>query len=454
MKSIRSLMDRLIPRAAAALLLAFGVAATSHAQMYGPPPARPQSPSQPSTQPSTQPPLQSPAQTQPQSQAQPQASPFRPEIVAPLKTAEELIRAGKFGEALAKIREAEAIPDRTATENVAIERMRAIAASGAGDAPTANRSFEIVLAAGGLTPAERTKMLEVLAKLNFQAKDYPKAASWASRYMSEGGTNAQIRGILIQSYYLAGDCANAARELRAAVDADAKSGGVLAQDWLELLTNCYAKLGDDAGYAFALEKLLANYPKKEYWADAIRRVESKSSFASHNALDGLRLRHATGTLEGTTAYASMTKLAMDAGLPAEAKRIADEGFASGALGAGADADAQKRLRDMAAKQVVEDQKQLVQSAKAASNARDGNALVNVGFAYVSGGQFDTGIPMMEQGIAKGGLRRPDEAKLHLRIAYLSAGRKADAAKTFQSIGGADGTAELARLWLILARRPS
>jgi hypothetical protein len=63
------------------------------------------------------------------------------------------------------------------------------------------------------------------------------------------------------------------------------------------------------------------------------------------------------------------------------------------------------------------------SAKRQSCERlgDGNALVNVGFAYVSGGQFDTGIPMMEQGIAKGGLRRTTRRSLHLGIAYLSAG---------------------------------
>ena len=451
MESIRSLPGRLVRRAApAALLLAFGgVVATSSAQTYWPPPARPAAQPQPQSQPQPQAPSQPPSQSQTPSEAQPNA--FRPQILTPLKAAEELIRAEKFGEALVKIREADAVPNRTATENVAIERMRAIAASGAGDVPTATRSFETVLAAGGLTPAERAKMIEVLAQLYFKAKDYPKASSWASRYASEGGTNAEIRGLMIQSLYLAGDCANAARELRALVDAEAKSGGAPTQEWLQLLTNCYAKLGDDAGYAFALEKLLASYPKKEYWADAIRRVESKGSFANHNALDVLRLRHATGTLDGTPSYATMTRLAMDAGLPAEAKRISDEGFASGALGTGADADAHKRLRDTAAKQVVEDQKQLVQSAKA---ARDGNALVNVGFAYVSGGQFDTGIPLMEQGIAKGGLRRPDEAKLHLGIAYLSAGRKADAVKTFQGVGGADGTAELARLWLIFAQRPS
>ncbi len=141
-------------------------------------------------------------------------------------------------------------------------------------------------------------------------------------------------------------------------------------------------------------------------------------------------------------------------LPAEAKRISDEGFASGALGSGADAEAQKKLRDAAAKQVIDDQKQLPQSAKAATAASGGVALVNVGFAYVSAGQFDTGIPMMEQGIARGGLPRPDEARLHLGIAYLSAGRKADAVRVFRDVGGTDGTADLARLWLIHAQRPS
>ena len=151
---------------------------------------------------------------------------------------------------------------------------------------------------------------------------------------------------------------------------------------------------------------------------------------------------------------AMAQRAMAAALPAEAKRISDEGFASGALGTGAEAEAQKKLRDAAAKQVIDDQKQLPQSAKAATAASGGVALVNVGFAYVSAGQFDTGIPMMEQGIARGGLPRPDEAKLHLGIAYLSAGRKADAVRMFRDVGGTDGTADLARLWLIHAQRPS
>jgi len=70
------------------------------------------------------------------------------------------------------------------------------------------------------------------------------------------------------------------------------------------------------------------------------------------------------------------------------------------------------------------------------------------------GQYDTGIRLMEQGIAKGGLRQPDDAKLHLGIAYLAAGQKPKAVDAFKGVGGADGTADLARLWLIQAQRPA
>ncbi len=59
---------------------------------------------------------------------------------------------------------------------------------------------------------------------------------------------------------------------------------------------------------------------------------------------------------------------------------------------------------------------------------------------------------MEQGIKKGGLRRPEDAKLHLGIAYLQAGQKAKALQTFKTVGGTDGAAELARLWTVQARR--
>ena len=88
----------------------------------------------------------------------------------------------------------------------------------------------------------------------------------------------------------------------------------------------------------------------------------------------------------------------------------------------------------------------------AAASKDGNALVNLGYAYVTAGQFDKGIGMIEEGIAKGNLKNPDEAVLHLGMSQLQAGKKAAAIKTLKSVQGKDGTADLARYWIIYANQ--
>ena len=77
--------------------------------------------------------------------------------------------------------------------------------------------------------------------------------------------------------------------------------------------------------------------------------------------------------------------------------------------------------------------------------------MNNGSAYVSFGEVDKGIALIEQGISKGGLKRPEDAKLHLGLAYLQANNKSKAAQIFKTIQGNDGTGELARLWELFSR---
>ena len=52
--------------------------------------------------------------------------------------------------------------------------------------------------------------------------------------------------------------------------------------------------------------------------------------------------------------------------------------------------------------------------------------------------------MMEAAIKGGGLKRPDDAKLRLGQAYAMAGNKSKAVSTLRTVGGKDGTAEIAR----------
>jgi hypothetical protein len=84
-------------------------------------------------------------------------------------------------------------------------------------------------------------------------------------------------------------------------------------------------------------------------------------------------------------------------------------------------------------------------------SKEGNDLVKVGMNYVFEGKADKGINLVEQGIKKGGLKRPEDAKLSLGYAQVHAGQKARGAQTLKSVQGTDGTADIARLWALYAR---
>jgi tetratricopeptide (TPR) repeat protein len=380
--------------------------------------------------------------------AQTKGEAVRPEVGKPLQAAQELIKSHKYKEAIAKISEAENAGNKTAYESFLIQQMRGSAAMAAGETETAIKAFEAVIASGRLPPPEQLKIIQAVAGMHYRAKDYAKAATWAARYMKEGGTDPQMRTVLLQAHYLNNDCASVSRMLQGASQGEEQSGRRPGEDELQIMSSCYIKQKDNTGYLTALEKLVTYYPKKDYWADLVGRIQRKPGFSDRLSLDVFRLKLATGNLSSTADYMEMTQLALQAGVPSEARKLVEQGFAAGARGTGADAERPKRLRDLA-----------VKSAEAPANgeteaaaAKDGTALVNNGFNLVAKGQADKGIALMETGIRIGGLRRPEDAKLHLGIALLQGGHKARAIQVFKGVQGADGTADLARLWVIHANR--
>src|SRR5438105_1067107 len=374
----------------------------------------------------------------------------RPDVGKPLQAAQEAIRAGKYKQALDKVREAERVGGRTADENYLIERMRLEGASGAGDVETAARSCEAV--SGRVSGADKLKMIESLAGAYYRARDYNKAMQWGQRYFREGGTSGAIRTLLIQSQYLAGDFAGAAKELRTEIEQAEKIGSAPGEDRLKLLVNATLKLNDTNGYVWALERLVTYYPKKEYWVDLLARLQRKPNFSDRLALDTYRLSLATGSMSAANDYMEMGQLALQAGFPNEAKQVIDKGFAAGVLGTGKEAERHKRLRDLVAKKVDEDKKEQADKLDEAEAAKDGTALINSGMNLVSNGDKANGLALRHKSIAKANLKRPDDARLHLGIAQLVAGDNSRAVATLREVKGNDGTADLARLWSLFARK--
>jgi hypothetical protein len=376
----------------------------------------------------------------------------RPEIGKPLQAAQEMIKAQRFKEALGKVREAEAVGPRNANETYLVERMRMSAAAGAGDMETAARSLDAL--GGRMSGPDKLRMVESIAVGYYRAQQYAKAMQWSQRYFREGGTSPAIRTMLIQSQYLSGDFSGAAKELMAEVQGAERSGSPPPEDRLKLLLNAATRQGDNNAYVYAMEKLVTYYPKKEYWVDLMSRIQRKSTFSDRLALDAYRLSLATGSMTAPADFMEMAQLALQADLPTESKQVVDKGFAAGVLGAGPEAGRHKRLRDLVVKRLSEDTASRAVDESAANAAKTGDALVVVGMNNVYSGQAAKGVGLIQQGIAKDSLKRPEDAKLHLGIAQLVAGDKAKALATFKTVQGTDGTADLARLWALYARRSS
>ncbi|HSW24790.1 MAG TPA: hypothetical protein VLJ62_18655 [Burkholderiaceae bacterium] len=386
--------------------------------------------------------------------ADPAAKTLRPDVANAVNAAQEAARAGQKEQAEAKLREAAAVPNLSMFEQAVIERGRGSVSLSGRDWTQAIRSLEVVVASNQFSGADQLQMVELLAKLTYQEKDYLRAVSWLRRYLQEGGSDASLRDLLPQALYLANEFKAAAEEIETRVAADEAAGRTPPEQTLRLLLSSYVQAKDDAGYVRSLERMAMSYPKPEYWSDLLSRVTKQPGFSERLWLDVYRLRLAANLMRNADEYVDMANLALTAGYPSEALKVIDRGMSLSLLGNGKDAANHTALRERASKAAEKDSADLARAESSARSAREGDALVNVGYAHVTAGVPNKGVPLMEQGVAKGNLRRADEARLHLGLALWQAGRKDDAVKALAEVKGNDGSAGLARVWSAFVRSPA
>ena len=371
----------------------------------------------------------------------------RPEVGKPLQAALEAIKAKHGKEALARAREAQAVPNKTPYESYLTTRVLGQAAVVAGDGATAASALETAAASSSAPDSERRQLLAGAAAQYYQLKEYSKAATLASRYLQQGGTDKQIRTLYVQALYLSNQFSAAAREISVDIDAEEAAGKTPSEEQLQLLANAYLQTKDTLMYGRAMEKLVAYYPKREYWQTAIYNAVSRPGFSERLQIDVARLKLDTGTMRGADDYLEYAQMALLEGFAAEATKVIDKGYAAGVLGTGPDAARHHRLRQMAAKNLAEDKKNM--AANASQDSKDGKTAFNDGFNYVLNGQSEKGLALMQQGLKLGtGFQRIDHAKLQLGYAYHVAGQNERAIQTFKTVQGSDGAAALARLWVI------
>jgi hypothetical protein len=379
----------------------------------------------------------------------------RAEMVKPLTAAQDLLKTGQGKEALARLKEAEALPNPSPYEAFMIERLRAPAALSAGEKAQAVRTLEWLLGSDQLDPADKMPMTVALTQTAFELRDYSRSARWAQRYIDGGGTDSRVRLLLPQSLYLGGDRSGAAKILAPLVDADTAAGVKTAEITIRLLASAQSEATDIKPYVRTLERLAELYPKPEYWSELADRLARQENFAERLRLDLLRFKRSVGVLKEADEFFEMAQMSNQAGYPAESARVVEEGFAAKLLGEGKDGASQRQFRDQVNRAAAKDRASLADSEAGARKSGAPESLLAIGFALATDGDPARGLPLIELAFAaKTPLRRLDEARLHLAQTQWWAGRKDAALATLATVQGSDGSSDLARLWGTYLRSPA
>ena len=371
-------------------------------------------------------------------------------VAKPLKDASELVRAGKAKEALAKLN---GVTAANADDTYMIARIRGAAYQRLGDNGAAAQNLEAAFATGKVPAGEVGSLAESIAGTYAQMKANSKALAWVEKAKAAGDNSASLHQIQDYVQGSSGDYGQIARDNAAKVQAAESAGRRPEEDDLLRLADAYRHTGNKGGDLQVKEKLVTYYPSnKQYVGIYLSDIVGKTGFSSRFALDLLRLRLASGNLTTAADYMEMAQLLLQAQLPAEAKTVVDKGYSAGILGTGPEAARQQRLRDLTNKNAADAVASIAKRTADAKAAKDGNDLVAIGTEYASMGKYDEGIALIQEGIAKDNLKRPEDAKLRLGVAMLQSGKSKPAAvKQLRTVQGTDGAPDVARLYIAVGQ---
>jgi Tfp pilus assembly protein PilF len=370
-------------------------------------------------------------------------------VIKPLKAAQDALAQKKYDEALSHIREAQNAPgEKTAYDTWVINVLTLQIYQQKQDIGALMPVLANMAQSQYATAEQQKVWFKSLAQYSFQQKDYPKAIDYAEQAEKHGSTDSDTVLLVAKAEYLAGKYKDAATTLQDLVSKEEKPD----EESLKMMWQFDLKANDESGAAKAVEKLVAYYPKPEYWQNALAPLERMDIKDEHVKLDAYRLKSDVGVMHLPSDYAEMAEIAFDVGYPGLTQTVLQEAFSKNIFTDQRDKDRYQHLLDGAKQRAAADQAQLPMQEKQADSAATGDALVQVGAAYLSYGQLDKAVASIGRGISKGGLKSPEEANLLLGIAQLKMKNTAEAEHSFDKVASSSNMAyaRLGRLWALHA----
>ncbi len=305
------------------------------------------------------------------------------------------------------------------------------------------QAYENVVAQPDIPVAMEMNTRFTIAQLYFVQEDWKKGINALLQWfdMTEN-PNANAYVLLAQGYYQTKEYDKALKNVEIAINMYKDKGKLPREQWYNLARFLYFEKGNIGKTVEILEELLTHYPKKQYWVQASHMYGEQKK--EKRQLAAMETAYVQGMLDKGTEQVTMAYLYLNAEVPYKAAKVMDKGLSDGSIEG---KSKNWEIAGSAWRQAQEVDKSIPAMEKAAALSDEGELYARLGNIYLDGDQYKKAITAINKGLQKGGVRRPDTARLVLGMAYFNDKQYAKAREAFQAAGRDERSAKYADQWL-------
>ncbi|RZO71707.1 MAG: tetratricopeptide repeat protein [Halieaceae bacterium] len=298
------------------------------------------------------------------------------------------------------------------------------------DYPQSLRYYEQVIAQPDIPLAMEINTRFTIAQLYFVQEKWQQGIDALLMWFEMNEKpNAGAYVLLAQGYYQVKRYDMALDNVETAIAMHEGEGKLPKEQWYNLARFLYFDKEDFDSALDVLNTLIIYYPKKQYWVQASHLYGEKKDEPRQLAL--MEAAYEQGFLDRSSELVTMAYLYLNAEAPYYAGSVIQKGFADELV---EDKSKNYELAGSAWAQAREVAKSIPMMEKAAAKSEEGELYVRLGNVYLDGDQFQKSADSIIKGLNKGGVKRPDQARLALGMAYFNLGDYDEARKAFRAAG--------------------
>lgn len=254
--------------------------------------------------------------------------------------------------------------------------------------------------------------------------------------------NATAYILLAQGYYQLKDYDSALKNVETAISMHETEGKLPKEQWYNLARFLYFDKNDYDNALATLYTLIEYYPKKQYWVQASHIYSEKKDEPRQLAM--METAYQQDLLDKSSEIVQLAYLYLNSEVPYPAARVMEQGFKDELV---EEKSKNFELAGSAWRQAQEIDKAIPNMERAAELSDKGELYSRLGNVYLDGDQHQKAIDAVRKGLAKGGVKRPDSARLVLGMAHFNLGDYDSAKKAFREAAKDDRSEKYARQWI-------